>query len=57
MKKITFLNLNSEEKEPEEKFYKKKSFWAVFFGTLGGIIAGDAGAVSGIAQLFSLIFE
>lgn len=58
MKRFTFLNLDSE-KEPEEsekKFYKKKSFWAVFFGTLGGIIAGDAGAMQGVLQLFSLIF-
>lgn len=43
--------------EKQDKFYKKKSFWAVLFGTIGGIIAGDAGAMSGIAQLFSLIFE
>lgn len=42
--------------QEDAKFYKKKSFWAVLFGTIGGIIAGDAGAVSGIAQIFTLVF-
>lgn len=38
------------------KFYKNKGFWAVLFGTVGGLLAGDAGAITGIAQLFHLIF-
>ena len=41
--------------ENKEKFYKNKGFWTCLFGTLSGIIAGEAGAITGIANIFNYI--
>ena len=44
------------KKEIDSKFYKKKGFWAAVLTGIGGVLAGNAGAVDGIMQIVNYIF-
>ena len=46
----------TEKKKVNKKFYKEKGFWAAVFSGVGGILAGNAGAVDGIMSIFNYIF-
>lgn len=46
----------AEKKEVKKNFYKQKGFWAAVLTGIGGILAGNAGAVDGIMQIINYIF-
>lgn len=42
-------------KEEKKKFYKQRGFWATVAAAVAGVLAGNAGAVEAIGQVFTYI--
>lgn len=43
------------KKEINKKFYKQKGFWAAVLSGVGGVLAGNAGVVDVILQVYNYI--